>query len=261
MSDPRRLLSGETSEFEKQLLSSWETERPSEAARERVLAMVGAGVATAAGGATIAAKVGGAGAGSIAPKAGAAMAGALTKWLAVCAVGVVSAGVSLAYVRHVHRDVPPTVANAAHDRDSEPRTGPSLPLNASPQVEATPLRASEPAATATTPESAGRGTIVQRRGTHPGDPALGEQVSAIDRARRTLGDGDAAGALRELDNYESRFPRGALGEEAEALRVEALLAEGDRAAAARVGARFLAAHPASPHAARVRALLTQAPGP
>jgi hypothetical protein len=266
MSDPTRLLSGETSEFEKQLLSSWETEQPSEAARERVLAMVGVGIAAGAGGATIAAKVGGAGAGSIAPKAGAAVAGALTKWLAVCAVGVVSAGATLAYVRHVRRDAPAILDKAAHDRESEARAAPSLPLNAPPQVEATPPRASEPVAAATTPEPAGRSTVVQRRGppekgTHPSDPALGEQVSAIDRARRALGDGNAAGALRELDDYESRFPRGALGEEAEALRVEALLAEGDRAAAARVGARFLAAHPASPHAARVRALLAQAPGP
>jgi TolA-binding protein len=262
MSDPIRLLSGETSEFEKSLLNSWETEQPSDAAKERVLAMVGAGVL--AGAATLAAKTGGAAGGSIAPKAGAAAVGALTKWLTVCAVGAVGAGVALGYV---HRHPSATVAGAAHDRVPEPRTAPSLPVPAPPQAGATPSRASEPATAAgTTPEPAGRSSTLQRRGplekgTHPSDPALGEQVSAIDRARRTLGDGDAAGALRELDDYESRFPRGALGEEAEALRVEALLAEGDRAAAAKVGARFLAAHPASPHAARVRALLAQAPGP
>jgi hypothetical protein len=91
------------------------------------------------------------------------------------------------------------------------------------------------------------------------DPTLGDEVTALDRARRAMTDGDAAGALRRLDDYEARFAHGALFEEAEVLRIEALLAEGDRGTASRVANRFLAAHPSSPHAARVRALLEQVP--
>jgi len=89
------------------------------------------------------------------------------------------------------------------------------------------------------------------------DDALGEQVSALDHARRALADADPAGAIRMLDDYEARFPHGALVEEAEVLRVESLLAAKDHAGAARAGSRFLAVHPSSPHATRVRALLGQ----
>jgi TolA-binding protein len=261
MSDPTRLLSGETSDFEKELLRSWNAEQPSDAARDRVLAIVGAG---AVGGAVAAvAKVGG----SIAPKAGVAGGAALAKWLAIGALGIVTASATVAYVRHVRRASHSMTTGAAHDVDSERSPAVSVPVNASAPAEATP-RANEPAATtATPPESSARSTAPPRRGagteksTHPGDPALGEQVSALDRARRALSDGDPAAALRELDEDEARFPRGALAEEAEVLRVESLLAAGDRATASRAGARFLAAHPASPHAARVHALLGQAPGP
>jgi hypothetical protein len=259
MSDPMRLLSGETSDFEKELLRSWNAEQPSDAARERVLAIVGAG---AVGGAAAAAtKVGG----SIAPKAAVAGATALAKWLAIGTIGVVTASATVAYVRHVHRTSHSVTTGAAHDVESE-RSHP--PVSGPGATETTP-RANEPAATtaATAPESPARSAAPPRRGAgteksaHPGDPALGEQVSALDRARRALSDGDPAAALRELDEDEARFPRGALAEEAEVLRVESLLAAGDRAAAARAGARFLAAHPASPHSARVHALLGQAPGP
>jgi hypothetical protein len=262
MSDPIRLLSSETSDFEKELLRSWNTEQPSDAARDRALAIVGAGAV--GGAAAAAAKAGG----SVAPKAGVAGATALAKWLAVGAIGVVTASAAVAYVRHVGRDSHSVTAGAAHDVASERSPAVSVPVNGSAPAETAPRASEHAATTAATPaESPARTAPPPRRGAgteklaHPGDPALGEQVSALDRARRALSDGDPAAALRELDEDEARFPRGALAEEAEVLRVESLLAAGDRAAAARTGARFLAAHPASPHSARVRTLLGQAPGP
>ncbi|HTN87691.1 MAG TPA: outer membrane protein assembly factor BamD, partial [Sorangium sp.] len=85
--------------------------------------------------------------------------------------------------------------------------------------------------------------------------ALREQVAIIDRARDALGAGDAAGCLSELDAYDMRFPRSAMGEEATVLRIEALIRLGDLARAADLGQRFLASRPTSPHAAGVRALL------
>jgi hypothetical protein len=270
MSDETRLLSreGEATEFEKELLGSWNAEQPSDEARARVLAMaaLGAGVAAAAG---TAAKAGAAGGGSIAPTAAAAGTATIVKWLVVAAVGAVTAGTTLAYHRFAHR-APAAPAEAAPVPSPPPRAEIAVPVPATSAVpSATPggpppggpaVQTGLPARSALPlrhPSSVGSGD----KGARAADDALGEEVSALDRARRALAGGDAAGALRQLDDFEARFPRGALGEEAEALRIESLLAENDRAAAARVGARFLAAHPNSPHAERVRSLLARAPVP
>ncbi len=263
MSDPTRLLlssgGGEADDFEKKLLGSWEAEQPSDDARSRVLAMVGLGVAAggAAGAGTIA-KVGATAGGSIAPKAGAIGAAALAKWLVIGAVGAATAGATFVYARHAqHASPAPAVTSQAV----------AGPMAAPPAATVTVRTGDVATAPATQEPARATGTSPQRRtpgaerSTRPSDPALGEQVSAVDRARRALADGDAAGALRQLDDYESRFPRGALVEEAEVLRVESLLAQGDKSGAARVGGRFLAAHPDSPHAARVRTLPGQGSGP
>jgi outer membrane protein assembly factor BamD (BamD/ComL family) len=58
-----------------------------------------------------------------------------------------------------------------------------------------------------------------------------------------------------VDEYDAQFPDGMLSQEATVLRVEALVKEGDRSAAVGVGQRFLAAHPTSPHALRVKQLI------
>jgi hypothetical protein len=121
------------------------------------------------------------------------------------------------------------------------------PLDA-PAIAATPSRGTptvaptQSPATATTPRAS---------------PGLAEEIAAIDRARSALTDGDPTRSLRLIDRYEQRFRNGAFVEEAEVLRIEAHLRRGERTAASRVGARFLAAHPSSLHAARVRALLGQ----
>jgi hypothetical protein len=84
---------------------------------------------------------------------------------------------------------------------------------------------------------------------------LGEQVALVDQARSALGASDAAGALRLADEYDARFPGGALAQEVTGLRVEALLRLGRRSEATSIGERFVAAHPRSPAAARIRRLL------
>jgi TolA-binding protein len=86
--------------------------------------------------------------------------------------------------------------------------------------------------------------------------ALGDQVASIDRARAALAAGDAREAVAQTDDNEARFPHGSLLQEATVLRVEALLRLGDRSRAHEVGERFLAAYPTSPHAARVRQMLS-----
>ncbi len=78
MKEPTRLLSGGASDFERELLRSWEAEQPSEEERAKVLAMAGVG----AGAAAVLAKAGS----SLAPKAGVTGV-ALAKWLLLGVVG------------------------------------------------------------------------------------------------------------------------------------------------------------------------------
>jgi hypothetical protein len=87
---------------------------------------------------------------------------------------------------------------------------------------------------------------------------LGPQLALIDGARAALAQGNARDALARLKEYESRYPAGALGLEASALRVEALLRAGDRSRGQALGEKFVSQHPNGPYTARIRTLLSQA---
>jgi outer membrane protein assembly factor BamD (BamD/ComL family) len=97
------------------------------------------------------------------------------------------------------------------------------------------------------------------RVTPPAASSLAQQVAAVDRARAALDTGDAVRARHLVDSYEAEYPSGAFTQEAEVVRIEALVREGNRAEAERVGKRFLSAYPKTPHAVRVRALLSYDP--
>ena len=84
------------------------------------------------------------------------------------------------------------------------------------------------------------------------------ELEAIDNARGALAQGNAALASRLLDRYAARFPKPRLGAEATVLRVETLIARGDRAGASRLGKAFLQNNPKSPYARRVRSLIGDA---
>ncbi len=87
------------------------------------------------------------------------------------------------------------------------------------------------------------------------DALLQEQVGLVDRARSLVASGDANGALRAVDAYEHRFPRGLLSEEASLLRIQAMAARGDRGAAAILAQRFRTMYPRSVHTDTIRWLL------
>ena len=90
-----------------------------------------------------------------------------------------------------------------------------------------------------------------------GSPAssLAEQVRSLDRARVALGFGDAGTALDEIAHYRKAWPQGVFLTEASVLEIEALAARGQRALAAARAASFVAAHPDSPQAERLRRLI------
>ena len=81
---------------------------------------------------------------------------------------------------------------------------------------------------------------------------LREESMAVLEARAALRAGNASQTLALLEQARQRFPRGALGQEREALTIEALAQSGQGAAAQRRAEAFLRAHPGSPYVADLR---------
>jgi outer membrane protein assembly factor BamD (BamD/ComL family) len=89
-----------------------------------------------------------------------------------------------------------------------------------------------------------------------GDTAsLLQEVAFLDRAREALLAGDPGRALAALDAYERARVGTRLAAEATLLRIESLLANGERARAAGLAEEFLRAHPETPVADRMRAII------
>jgi hypothetical protein len=96
-------------------------------------------------------------------------------------------------------------------------------------------------------------------GASSGASGLGVERLLLDRARRSLLHGDASAALASVVEHERRFPRGALSEERDALRVEALVAATRYDEARASAAAFHAAHPGSLLTPAVDSALTEIP--
>jgi hypothetical protein len=88
-----------------------------------------------------------------------------------------------------------------------------------------------------------------------GSANLSAEVAALERARRALDSKTPGAALKELEAYRKRFPRGALGSEHTVLTIEALLMQGNSERAVALADRFAAAQPQSPYARRAQALV------
>jgi hypothetical protein len=84
---------------------------------------------------------------------------------------------------------------------------------------------------------------------------LAAESELITRARAALLAGDAAGAERLLRQMTAEFPHSVLEQEREVLSIDVLAAKGDGKGAKQRARRFAAAHPNSPHSARLRSLL------
>lgn len=89
----------------------------------------------------------------------------------------------------------------------------------------------------------------------PAASRLRAESALLDRARADLARGDYDAVLEAVRQARAEFSEGALAQEREVLAITALARSGKREAAARLGRRFLDAHPGSPHAARVEQLI------
>ena len=278
MKAPRtRLTEGET-QFERELLESWRSEGPSKAARQKTL-LVGVGLAAGAVATTTssgAAKVA-AGTGATVPKAASLGALAVGKWVAAGTILAVAASGAAVRYKELPMRTPGAVAHAP--ATSMPHrsavTAPALAVTTSePSVPLGPPSAVPPAPVLE--EHAPRPAPLQRPSpsrvessavshvTPPAQPrsvpapttlGLGDQVAAVGRAGDALAAGDPARALYWVEQYEAQFPKGALAQEAMALRIEALVKQGNVDTAQRLARELLDAHPNSPHATRIRHLL------
>ncbi len=86
---------------------------------------------------------------------------------------------------------------------------------------------------------------------------LAEEARAVLDARAELAGGNPSAALRLLEAARVDFPHGSLGQERDALAVEALAASGQKDAASARAQAFLRRFPASPHASNVRRFIVQ----
>lgn len=132
----------------------------------------------------------------------------------------------------------------------EPTTAP--PVSApSPEPAARATRS--PARALRAPTAGGAGVPAEE----PPPSRLAAETQVIVRARADLRAGDAAAALRILEEARRAFAGGALVQERESLTIEALADAGQGDAARDRAAAFLRAYPKSPHAANVKRFADQ----
>ena len=131
--------------------------------------------------------------------------------------------------------------------DSAPAAGPAAAAELAPAADAPTV-----ASSSSSGAGAHRAPRSQRAAARS---SLPEQVQSLDRARVALSSGDAGTALREIAHYRATWPKGVFLTEASVLEIEALAARGERSLAATRAAAFVAAHPDSPQAGRLRTLI------
>ena len=264
MNEPRRLLDDDATDVERELLRAGRAYRPPRALRRRTLAALGLSGALSTGGVAVAMQ---------------SLKVVLTAkgWITVVAwtciavgAGALTLGPRLAPSRGPDTSavVAAPVPSAPFTSPMEPRLPPEPGAEPAPEAPPPPVASAEPtlpsrAAPPAKPLGVGpsRETALPEAPAPPAAPSaepsssLAEELSLVDEARQAVRAHDAARALAAIDAHHRRFPRGKLGLEVTVLHIEALIAQGNRAAARSLGASFLAAHPNHVLSERVRALL------
>lgn len=257
MTDPHRLIDEGADEFERELLRAGRRDQMSTRSRAAILASLGVAaplpfavndpLQTAAASSSAAGK-------ALLAKIAAGTLGALG----------LATGVYLA-----QSPTAPVIAPTG----IEPAAGLTIP--AAPSAGLAPAVALPSAPDTSAPDTSARDTsadqdtklearLAPKQGTdravRPAD-SITLELSQIEAARGALRAGDPARSLRLLSEYSQQHPKGSLRTEATVLRIEALSAAGDHAAASRLGKQFLAQSPNGPYARRIRSLLAQAGAP
>jgi len=178
---------------------------------------------------------------------------AATTWVKLWgAVGILAIGVGGAYAT-LHR--PP--GEPAPPLHSEPESVQSQATSAPPEVAPEPPTVATTASVVVPDPPPPEVEVKKARAASPrpaqGAPSIGAETALLLAAQSALHAGDSTKALSLLDEHAKRFPSGALVEERQASRVQALCMAGRTAEARDVARAFLASHPGSPAAIQVRA--------
>lgn len=273
-------------EFTRALLGSADADAPTPAAYAKAAATLGVGVGI---GASIpaAAAIGAAGAAGVARWSSSLTAKLFLGFSGALLVGGAAALLTRnsepdqpsASVSAVHAPARTAAAALAAPAVAAPLAAPVAPAASADARSRAPAGSRAPAlaavsASSTAPRTVGQGrtpgalaarsvtlTPAVRRPSHAAparvsvDSSLAEQVQSLDRARVALAAGDSSSALAEIAHYRSSWPSGVFLTEASVLEIEALSARGEQSRARARAADFVAAHPDSPQADRLRALL------
>lgn len=293
MTEPERMLKGSGDDVEVALLRSAMPDRPSRRAMQSTLLALGVGsgvtaatsaasastaVATAAAAksssatavATAAAAKTAASippAAALASEAGIAV---LVKWVGIAGIAAVATwgAVSQLATNGPGPETTEITTLAVPPRAAPSEVAPTPPVTNVAEGTATtaaaddterPSEVSPPVAreTATAPRPAPRplaSAPVSPEAPTSQPTSLGDEVAALDQARKQMQD-DPEAALAALEDYDEGFKGGVLAQEAELLRIEALSRAGKKDQARAAATTFLARHPESPLAGRVRKIL------
>jgi len=243
MIEPRRLLDESTDDFETALLRAGRDYHASAHARQRTLTALGL-----LGGTTLLGK----------------LALAATTTHKVLAGGTLAALVGTGAVALYLWSAPPSRPASTGVPAIESPAAQPVAEGASPTVapgsppsrgvsDALPEQPTPPAAEVVEGRAGAGDTVTAPSSSSANRAAsLEGELKLVDSIRQALAAQDGAGALKLLDQYARLYPRGKLGLEAEVLRIEALSRTGRTQEAQRRAATFLAAHPQSVFAERLR---------
>jgi hypothetical protein len=263
MTEPERFSEERPDSVEAALLRSMRDDAPAAESRAAVLTALGLESA-GAGLSSAAASAGGAATAGVSASGGF---GTL-KWLGGVGVGV--AALALGYATWTWRSDVPSLSASGAASVPLPREPVLAPVVTQASARAIPAEPRAETRSEMTPDSTREPAepVLQRSAARaperavPAKPPsrnLSDEVVALERARQALAAGNSSASLGMLEQYDDDFSERRLGPEAEALRIEALLAQGRRPAAEVLAKRFLAVHPKSPLAQRVRSLLAVQP--
>ena len=245
MSDPKRLLESSPNPLTRELLRAGIPDAPDPRTLPRLL---GAAGSLATFGASTAAA---SGFGAIGQ---AGTVGFAAKWVGIGLLAglVTGGGVTVVAMRAIdsHPAAPPT---------SSAFTPAPIPAPSRAKPAIVPRAAESPVAPLN--EASPRQVPTDRNGP-AGAPGgldrsrqLAADVAVIDRAKRSLGRGDAAGTLRELDAYAKSANTGVLDREALVLKVEALVLAGKQSEAREVARSYLERFNEDAYTRRLRQLV------
>jgi hypothetical protein len=222
--------------FEAALLRAGKNEAPREGGKERTLVAVG-GAALGSAGLAASWKIGALG----------------WKWFSV-GLFVIAGGTIAVRVATVRSPLATLAGPQAETLAPAPATGADVAI-ATPAPSPKERVAEE--SSGSPPKARALAIVPMKR--EPTPSTLAEELALVRQAKAEIARGDARAALATTDRYDRAFPKGALAEEAEVVRVDALVTAREYGRAAERGWFFLERHPGSPYAERVRALVRKLP--